>query len=105
MEKQDALSAFAAIAQETRLDIFRRLVRAGDPGMSAGAIATELGVPANTLSFHLKELKSARVVRCRREGRSLIYSPDFRTMNDLLAFLTENCCESAGPGSCGSAPN
>jgi DNA-binding transcriptional ArsR family regulator len=99
MEKQEALAALAAIAHETRLDAFRRLVRAGPTGLAAGALADAVGVPAATLSFHLKELKSAGVVRCRREGRSLIYRPAFDTMNALLAFLTENCCE--GGAACG----
>ena len=97
MEKQNAISALAALAQETRLDVFRRLVRAGADGLPAGAIAEALDLPSATLSFHLKELKNAGVVRCKREGRSLIYSPDFGQMNELVAFLTENCCQdSAG---------
>lgn len=101
MEKQDVLAALAALAQETRLDLFRLLVRSGPEGLPAGAIADALGVPSATLSFHLKELKNAGVVGCRREGRSLIYSPDFAAMNALLAFLTENCC--AGAGTCAPA--
>jgi DNA-binding transcriptional ArsR family regulator len=97
MEKQDAISALAALAHETRLDVFRLLVRAGATGLPAGAIATTLGVPAATLSFHLKELKNARVVDYRRDGRSLIYRADFGAMEALLAFLSENCCaDSAG---------
>lgn len=95
MEKKEALHALAALAQETRLDVFRRLVRAGDAGLAAGAIAEDLDVPSATLSFHLKELRNAGVVRCRREGRSLVYSPDFAAMNALVAFLSENCCEGA----------
>jgi ArsR family transcriptional regulator len=101
MEKKDVIAALAALAQETRLDLFRLLVRSGPEGLSAGAIADSLGVPSATLSFHLKELKNAGVVGCRRDGRSLIYSPDFATMNALLAFLTENCC--AGAGDCAPA--
>ena len=93
MEKHIAIAALAALAQETRLDIYRLLVRAGSEGLPAGAIGESLGVPSATLSFHLKELKSAGVAKCRREGRSLIYSPDFAAMNDLLQFLSENCCE------------
>jgi DNA-binding transcriptional ArsR family regulator len=98
MEKQDALAALAALAHETRLDVFRLLVRAGPEGLPAGAIADALGIPAATLSFHLKELKSAGVARCRRDGRSLIYSPDFAATRDLVDFLTESCCE--GGASC-----
>lgn len=98
MEKQNAIAVLAALAQETRLDVFRLLVRAGTSGMSAGAIAQELGVPAATLSFHLKELKACGVIECERDGRTLNYAPHFETMNGLLAFLTENCC--AGQGGC-----
>ncbi|MGH0033069.1 MAG: ArsR/SmtB family transcription factor [Myxococcota bacterium] len=98
MEKQDAISALAALAHETRLDVFRLLVQAGGEGLPAGALSGELGVPAATLSFHLKELKNAGVVRCRREGRSLIYRADFQAMNALLGFLTENCCQGADCG-------
>lgn len=96
MEKQDAIHALAALAHETRLDVFRLLVRSGPEGLPAGAIADALAVPSATLSFHLKELKNAGVVACRRDGRSLIYRPDFGAMNALLGFLTENCCEGAG---------
>ena len=96
MEKQDVIAALAALAHETRLDVFRLLVRSGTPGLSAGAIASELEVPAATLSFHLKELKNACVVGCRREGRSLIYSPDFQAMSALMGFLTEHCCAGSG---------
>jgi DNA-binding transcriptional ArsR family regulator len=102
IEKQDALAALAALAHETRLDVFRLLVEAGPAGLPAGRIAEELGVAAATLSFHLKELKSARVVHCRRDGRSLFYSPDFEAMSHLMAFLSENCCEG---GACTSAPD
>ena len=96
MEKQDAISALAALAHETRLDVFRLLVRAGGEGLPAGAIAEALGVPSATLSFHLKELKNAGVADYRRVGRSLIYRADFGAMDALLGFLTENCCEGAG---------
>lgn len=100
MEKQDVLAALAALAQETRLDVFRLLVRAGKEGLTPGALAARLGLPSATLSFHLKELKSAGIVRCERRGRSLRYRPDFASMNQLLAFLTEHCCEGCeGPPS------
>ena len=85
----------AALAHETRLDVFRLLVRAGPKGLTAGAVSERLKVPGATLSFHLKELRNAGMVSCQREGRSLIYSPDFAAMNALLEFLTENCCEGA----------
>ena len=92
METKDAVQAFQALAQETRLDVFRLLVTAGPDGLPAGQIAQELAVPANTLSFHLSALKQAGMVTCRRDGRSLIYTANFRAMRDLTAFLTENCC-------------
>lgn len=95
MTKEAVIQALAALAQETRLDIFRLLVRGGSPGLAAGEIGESLGVPSATLSFHLKELKIAGVVRCRRESRSLIYSPNFEVMRELLGFLTENCCQGA----------
>jgi DNA-binding transcriptional ArsR family regulator len=95
MEITSAARALAALAQETRLALFRRLVRAGPDGLPAGALADALGVAAPTLSFHLKELKHAGLVRVEREGRSLRYRPDFAAMNALLGFLTENCCEGA----------
>jgi len=97
MEKQTAISVLAALAHETRLDVFRLLVEAGPEGMPAGSIAEALEVPAATLSFHLKELKACGVVGCQRDGRTLIYSPSFPTMTALLAYLTENCC-SGGSG-------
>jgi DNA-binding transcriptional ArsR family regulator len=92
MEKTEALAALAALSQETRLDIYRLLVQAGQDGMAAGRIGEELGLPSPTLAFHLKELKHAGLVTFTREGRSLIYSAIYPTMNALLAFLTENCC-------------
>ena len=93
MEQRTAISALTALAHETRLDVFRLLVRAGPQGLTAGTVCERLKVPGATLSFHLKELRNAGMVRCRREGRSLIYSPDFAAMNALIEFLTENCCE------------
>lgn len=92
MEKHQALTALAALAQETRLDIYRLLVQAGPSGMPAGHIGEQLGLPSATLAFHLKELKIAGLVRCTRNGRSLIYAAEYPAMNALLSFLTENCC-------------
>jgi len=92
----NAIAALAALAQETRLDIFRILVQAGPAGLPAGAIGERLAVPSATLSFHLKELKSAGLLRCERQGRSRIYSPDFAVTRDLLDFLTANCCQGVG---------
>ena len=95
MEIPIAVAALAALAQDTRLELFRRLVRAGPQGLAAGALARDLDVAAPTLSFHLKELKHAGLVRVERDGRSLRYRPDFAAMNALLRFLTEHCCEGA----------
>jgi len=92
MEKQQALAALGALAQGTRLDIYRLLVQAGLNGMAAGQIGQQLGLPSATLAFHLKELKIARLVSCTRNGRSLIYAAEYPVMNALLAYLTENCC-------------
>ena len=104
MEKQNAISALAALAQETRLDLFRLLVRAGPEGLSAGAIAEALGTASATLSFHLKELKSAGLILCERVGRSRIYSPDFNATRKLVAYLSENCCQGVSSSACGPAP-
>jgi DNA-binding transcriptional ArsR family regulator len=92
MNKQQVVTALSALAQETRLDIFRYLVQTGPDGVPAGQIAEYLGLPAATLSFHLKTLKHAGLIDFRRDGRSLIYRANFENMNVLLAFLTENCC-------------
>lgn len=95
MKKSQALDALAALAQETRLDLFRLLVRAGPGGMPAGALAESLDVAPATLSFHLKELTAAGLLRCERDGRSRIYSPDFATARALVGYLTEKCCTAA----------
>ena len=92
MEKADAIAALGALAQESRLDIFRLLVQAGGDGMPAGQIGDRLGLPSATLSFHLNQLRQAGLITFRREGRSLIYAAEYATMNGLLAYLTENCC-------------
>jgi ArsR family transcriptional regulator len=92
MESSQALRALAALAQDTRLALFRRLVRAGSEGLAAGQLATALGVPPATLSFHLKELAHADLVTARQDGRFVFYSANYETMNAVLAYLTENCC-------------
>jgi ArsR family transcriptional regulator, arsenate/arsenite/antimonite-responsive transcriptional repressor len=95
MESKTAVLAFGALAQETRLAIYRLLVTAGPEGMAAGAIAEELDSPPATLSFHLKELSQAGLVRSKQEGRFVIYAANFDTMNGMVSFLTENCCGGA----------
>src|ERR1700682_4484503 len=92
MEKIDAAEALSALAQESRLDVYRLLVEAGPQGLAAGQIAAELNLPPNTLTFHFDRLRHAALVTVRREGRSMIYAARFETMNDLIAFLTKNCC-------------
>lgn len=92
METTSVISALAALAQESRLAIFRLLVQAGPAGLAAGQIAERLGLAPSSLSFHLKELTHARLVTARHAGRFIIYSTDFTTMNDLLGYLSENCC-------------
>ena len=102
MKKPDAVAALAALAQDNRLDIFRLLVEAGPEGLSAGTVSDKLDLAPNTLTFHFDRLREAGLVTVRREGRSMIYAAQFDTMNALLAYLTENCCqgsqESCAPG-------
>jgi ArsR family transcriptional regulator, arsenate/arsenite/antimonite-responsive transcriptional repressor len=93
MEIKPAVTALAALSQETRLSIFRLLVEAGPDGVSAGRIGEMLKVPAATLSFHLKELARAGLVSSRQERQFIYYSVDFERMADLMAFLTQNCCQ------------
>jgi ArsR family transcriptional regulator len=92
MEKLDAVTALAALAQENRLDVFRLLVQAGPSGMPAGEIAEALDVAPNTLTFHFDKLRTAGLISVQRNGRSMIYAARFETMNHLLVYLTENCC-------------
>lgn len=93
MKKSNVIMALGALAQETRLDIFRLLVQKGPKGLPAGEISDRLGQPSPTLSFHLNQLRFAGLVTSRRESRSIIYSANFKGMNDLLTYLTDNCCE------------
>jgi ArsR family transcriptional regulator len=83
----------AALAHESRLDVFRLLVQAGAEGMPAGQIGERMGLPSATLSFHLNHLKQSGLVKCRRESRSLIYTAEYSAMSELLSYLTENCCQ------------
>ena len=93
MEERNAILSLAALAQVARLRIFRALVGVGPQGMTPGALSVTLGVPASTLSFHLKELVRADLVSQERDGRSLIYRASFAHMNDLLGYLTAHCCQ------------
>ncbi len=109
MDEKHAVTALGALAQETRLRIFRLLVEAGPEGMAAGVLAEALRVPPPTLSFHLTHMRHAGLIEARRDSRSLIYAADFERMNGLIAYLTENCCrgasEACGVGaSCEPAP-
>ena len=92
MQTSDVLAALSALAQESRLAIFRLLVQAGPGGLAASRIAEELGIAPSSLSFHLKELTHARLLASRQEGRFVIYAADIGAMNALIGFLTENCC-------------
>ncbi len=92
METKTAIRALAALAQESRLAVFRLLVQAGPSGLAASKIAEQLNIAPSSLSFHLKELTHAQMVTPTQEGRSIIYAANFETMNALLGFLTENCC-------------
>jgi len=93
MQLPVAVEALSALAQGSRLAVFRLLVRAGEAGMAAGEIAREIGALPNTLSSHLTILGHAGLVRARRDGRSIIYSADYETMRGLLGFLVEDCCD------------
>ena len=93
MDERQALMAFAALAQETRLQIVRLLVQAGPEGVASGVLGSELGVSASTVSFHLKELDHAGLIQARREGRSIIYSAAYPALSGLIAFLMKDCCQ------------
>jgi ArsR family transcriptional regulator len=92
MKISSAVEALAALAQESRLAIFRILVQAGKEGVAAGVIGEKLGIPPATMSFHLKALSHSKLVKSRTEGRFVIYSANYAEMNKLIAYLTEHCC-------------
>ncbi len=93
MEEHDVVKALAALAQPSRLRVFRTLVVAGPMGLTPGALSEELGLAATTLSFHLKELTNAGLVSQQRDGRNLIYRAAYAQMNGVLAYLTAHCCQ------------
>ena len=108
MESNDAVRALAGLAQPMRLQVFRCLVIAGQEGLTPGALVEAIGVPATSLSFHLKELTHAGLVTQERQGRNLIYRAAFDQMNSLLVYLTDNCCQgnacAVSNGSLGCSP-
>lgn len=93
MEKQAVIDAFSALAQGTRLDIFRLLVQLGEAGMPAGRLGEQLGIPNATLSFHLQQMRHAGLVTSQRKGTQIIYAANYPAMNALIGYLTENCCQ------------
>jgi ArsR family transcriptional regulator, arsenate/arsenite/antimonite-responsive transcriptional repressor len=99
MKGIDAVKSLGALAQESRLEVFRLLVRKGSAGMAAGELSDHLGLPPATMSFHLKELTNAGLITARRESRSIIYSANYEHMQNLMSFLLENCCADNG-GKC-----
>jgi ArsR family transcriptional regulator len=102
MKKSKVIASLGALAQETRLDIFRLLVEKGPEGLPAGEIGERLGQPSPTMSFHLSQLRFAGLIESRRESRSIIYNANYKAMNELLGYLTENCC-SGRPELCAPA--
>lgn len=96
MESKTAVAALGALAQDSRLQVYRLLVQAGPEGVAASDLAEALAIPANTLSFHLKTLSHAGLVHSRQKSRFVYYSANYEQMNDLLGFLTENCCGGRG---------
>lgn len=103
MNSSTAVARLASLAQDSRLAVFRLLVQRGPEGLPAGGIAAKLRIPPATLSFHLKELSHAGMVRSRQEGRFVHYSADFKAMRGLIDYLTQNCCveSDCAPGDCG----
>src|SRR5437868_7074718 len=92
MDESQARNCFAALSQETRLAVVRLLVKAGEDGVAAGAIADEVGVSASNISFHLKELERSGLILQRREARSIIYAANYDVLRGLIGFLMEDCC-------------
>lgn len=105
MTETQVVAALAALAHPVRLQVFRALVVSGPAGLTPGVMQEGLGIPATTLSFHLKELANAGLVAAERASRNLVYRAAYEQMNGLLAYLTENCCQGApcGPGGAANA--
>jgi DNA-binding transcriptional ArsR family regulator len=93
IDLEQAVAVLSALAHESRLALFRILIQQGPEGLSAGVLADHLGIRPPVLSFHLAQLKRARLVVSRRRGRSIIYTPNFETMDELMAYMNENCCK------------
>ena len=93
VDSEQAVAALSALAHESRLAVFRMLIQQGPDGLSAGDLADHLGIQPPVLSFHLAHLSRTRLVTSRRCGRSIIYAPNFETMDELMAYLNENCCK------------
>jgi len=105
MELLDLLRTFEALAHETRLAVFRLLIPAGRDGLSAGTIGERVGVPANSLSFHLGRLVNAKIIQSRRQGRYLFYTVDYARLAGLVGFLADDCCAAAPEGCMPECPS
>lgn len=105
MEMTRPARIFEALAHETRLAVFRLLIPAGRDGLAAGAIGSRLGLPANSLSFHLARLASADLVRARRQGRHLYYAVQYATLSEIVDFLADDCCSAAPEGCLPECPS
>ena len=105
MKSNQVISTLEALAQETRLGVFRALVQAGPPGLTPSRLSDSLDLPAPTLSFHLAQLRHAGLITVTRTGRSLTYVAAYDTMNRVIAFLTENCCAGADCAPAACAPS
>jgi len=92
MDIQEAIIIFDALSQETRLRVLRMLIQAGPEGLPAGVLSNSLGIPHNTMSFHLSHLSNTDVLSSRREGRSIIYTANFETIRALINFIVQDCC-------------
>lgn len=104
IELEQAVTALSALAHESRLALFRILIQQGPEGLSAGVLANHLGIRPPVLSFHLAQLRRARLVVSRRSGRSIIYAPNFETMDEVMDYMNENCCKGVAAASDAHTP-